>query len=117
MLPYPYAKADCALIDPATIRDRLIEAIIEVDDAVTERYFEGTLPSREYLGRLIVEAFAAGSLIPIVSVSAKTGVGLPELLDALAYCALPPNKVVRKATTESGQEVTLKAEASAPLVA
>jgi elongation factor G len=113
----PDAKAAGALIDPASIRDRLIEAIIEVDDAVTERYFEGTLPTREELGRLIVEAVAAGSLIPIMAVSAKTGVGLPELLDALAYCGLPPGKMVRKATTESGQEVTLKADPDAPLAA
>ena len=41
-------------------------------------------PPTKKLARLIVEAVAAGSLIPIVCVSAKTGVGLPELLDALA---------------------------------
>ena len=59
-----------------TIHESLIESIIEVDEAVTERYFEGTLPTAEELPRLIVEAVAAGSLIPILCVSAKTGVGL-----------------------------------------
>ena len=36
-----------ALIDPERIHDTLVEAIIEVDDAVTERYFEGTMPTAE----------------------------------------------------------------------
>ncbi len=77
------------------LHESLIETIIEVDDEVTERYFEGTLPTEDELSRLIVEAVAAGSLIPIVCVSAKTGVGMTELLDALAQCALPPDKIAR----------------------
>ena len=41
----PPAETDGALIDPHSIHERLIEAIIEVDDGVTERYFEGTMPT------------------------------------------------------------------------
>ena len=47
----------------------------------------------------MVEAMAPGTLIPIVCVSAKPGVGLPEFLDALANCALPPDTMPRKAKT------------------
>jgi elongation factor G len=114
---HPPAKADGALIDPHTIRDSLVEAIIEVDDAMTERYFEGQLPTDEELARLIVESIAAGSLIPVLCVSAKTGVGLTELLDALAQCALPPDKVLRTAKNEAGQDVPIKADPAGPLVA
>jgi elongation factor G len=113
----PSGKADGALVDPASLHDQLIEAIIEVDDAVTERYFEGQLPTDEELSRLIVEAVAAGSLIPIVSVSAKTRVGLNELLDALAECALSPDKAQRNATNEAGQEMVIKADPAGPLAA
>ena len=87
----PPADAAGALIDPAEISESLLETIIEVDEAVTERYFEGTPPTDEEVSRLIVKAVAQGSLIPIVCVSGKTGVGLPELIDALALCALPPD--------------------------
>ena len=73
----------------------MIEAIIEIDEAVTERYFEGQPPTAEEISRLIVQAVAAGNLIPIVCVASKTGVGVPELLDAFALCALPPDKIVR----------------------
>ena len=56
-----------------------------------ERYFEGTPPTDEEIARLIVKAVAQGSLVPMVCVSGKTGAGLPELIDALALCALPPD--------------------------
>ena len=86
------------MVDPAEISESLLESIIEVDEAVTERYFEGTPPTDEEIARLIVKAVAQGSLMPMVCVSGKTGVGLPELLDALvalrpaarrAACARP----------------------------
>jgi elongation factor G len=114
---HPPAQADGALVDPNSLHDSLVEAIIEVDDAVTERYFEGTMPSDEELQRLLVESVAAGSLIPVLSVSAKTGKGLSELLDALAECTLPPDRIERKGTNEAGQEVTIHADESGPLVA
>jgi elongation factor G len=113
----PPAKADGALVDLAAAHESLIEAIIEVDDGVTERYFEGTLPTKEELARLIVESIAAGSLIPVVAVSAKSGVGMPELLDALAQCALPPEKIERTGKNEADQEVPIKVDPAAPLVA
>ncbi len=109
--------ADGALVDVAATHEALIEAIIEVDEEVTERYFEGQLPTEEELARLIPEAIAKGSLVPIISVSAKTGVGVPELLDALSMCALPADKIERKGKGESGDEVSVKADADGPLVA
>jgi len=105
-----------ALIDPAEISESLIESIVEVDEEVTERYFEGTPPTDEEISRLTVRAIVEGSLIPVVCTSGKTGVGVSELLDALASCALPPDAIKRIATKD-GDDVTIKAEADAPLVA
>ena len=105
-----------ALIDPAVISDSLIESIIEVDEEVTEKYFEGEVPSEAELRKLAVQAIAEGSLIPIVCVSAKTGGGVTELLDVLAACALPPAAVTRTGTKD-GDDVTLKPDPAAPLAA
>ncbi|HUY35056.1 MAG TPA: elongation factor G [Pirellulales bacterium] len=113
----PPADTAGALVDPAEIGTPLIESIVENDEDVMGRYFEGTPPTDEELSRLIVEAIAHGSLIPIVCLAAKTDVGVTELLDALAFCALPPGKVFRKATKEDGNEVTLAADPDGPLVA
>ena len=108
---------DGALIDPAEISETLLESIIEVDEEVMERYFEGTQPTEEELARLIVRAIAEGTLIPIVCCSGKTEVGVPELLDALAMCALPPGVLPRTAKDAEGNEVEIKADRAGPLVA
>jgi elongation factor G len=106
-----------ALIDPTSIHDSLIESIIVADEAVMERYFEGTQPTEEELGRLMGAAIADGSLIPIVCVSGKTGAGFPELLDVLSLCCLAPDRIVRKGTKADGSEVEVRSEIGGPLVA
>ena len=50
--------ARCSIRPTST--SALIESIIEVDEEVIERYFEGKLPTDEEIARLIVEAVAAG---------------------------------------------------------
>ncbi len=113
----PPENADGALVDVVATNEALIEAIIEVDEGVTERYFEGQLPTGDELARLIPEAVAKGNLIPVISVSAKTGAGMPELLDALALCALPPDKIERTGKNQAGEEVVIQCDAAGPLAA
>lgn len=120
----PPADASGALIDPNEIHDSLIESIIVADEAVMERYFEGSAPTSEELSRLMIQAIAAGDLIPIVCCSGKTGAGFAELLDAMALCCLPPDKLVRKAARPAGEgaegagePVEVSADPAGPLVA
>ncbi len=108
---------DGALIDPAEISESLLESIIEVDEEVMERYFEGAMPTEQELSGLIVRSVAEGSLIPIVCCSGKTGVGVPELLDAFAMCALPPGTVERTAKDSNNNNVAIQADPAGPLVA
>jgi elongation factor G len=105
-----------ALVDPKAISEPLLESIIEVDEAVMERYFEGTHPTDEELSGLIIRAVAEGTLVPILCCSAKTGVGVAELLDALVMCGLSPADLVRKAK-KGDEEVEVAPDASGPLVA
>ena len=106
-----------AVIDPREIHDGLIESIIEVDEAVMERYFEGTEPTQDELGRLMSLAVATGSLIPILCVSSKTEVGLPELLEGLATCGLAPDAVVREFKQSDGETGSIEPDPSGPLIA
>ena len=110
------ADTSGALIDPNEIHDSLLESIIEVDEEVMGRYLEGTPPTDEELSRLIVRAVAEGSLIPILCCSGKTGVGLSELLDAVALCGLAPDSVPRT-VTKDGAESQTSADPAGPLVA
>lgn len=112
-----------ALLDVTEAHQQLIESIIEVDEALMEKYFEGEEPSHAKVEELTEQAIARGTLIPIVCCSAKTGVGLPELLEVLAHEALPPAHIQRFAHPEGrkaeaeGNEIKLRADSAAPLVA
>ncbi len=113
----PPDDAAGALLDPSRIHESLIESIVMADEALMEAYLEGNMPTPEQLSTLMIQAVAEGSVIPIVCVSAKTGVGVGELLDALAGCCLPPNVLPRTALAADGEQVELKADPEGPLVA
>ena len=111
------ADTQGALVDPAEITESLMESIIEVDEEVMTRYFDGQQPTEEELGRLLSKAVTQGTVIPIVCCSAKTGAGVAEFLEALAACAVPPNAIPHTAKNAGGEEVEVKADAAGPLVA
>jgi elongation factor G len=69
----------------------LIDQIVEEDEELLARYLdEGADPTLEELHTPFEKALRAGHLIPILFVSAKTGAGIPQLLDALAKLAPSP---------------------------
>lgn len=105
-----------AIMDPAEISEPLLESIIEVDEEVMERYFEGTPPTDEELSRLIVRAVKEGTLIPIVCCSAKQNIGVTEVLDAVNTCGLSPADRTVKASKD-GSEIEIEADPNGPLVA
>ena len=108
---------DGVLVDPNEISESLIESIVMADEEVMEQYLEGNPPSREDLSRLMFQAVAEGSLIPVVCVSGKKQIGVKELLDSMATCSLPANQLVRTAKNVEGEEVEVKADPAGPLVA
>jgi elongation factor G len=105
-----------ALINPSDVNESVLESIIEADEAVMEKYFEGEMPSKDELARLTVEAVRQGTLTPIVCISTKADIGLDELLSVLEQAALPPSAITRTAKKD-GDDVTLKPDPSAPLAA
>jgi elongation factor G len=101
-------------VDPAEIRSGLIDAIVEADDALMEKYLaEGTVAADE-LSAAIPKALAAGTLVPIYCTAAKKDkdIGVAELLDALTRFALSPvqgaKRTATKGTGDKAQEVTLQ---------
>ncbi len=71
----------------------LIDQIVEEDEDLLAKYLEdGVDPSPEELHLPFERALRAGHLVPILFVSAKTGAGLPQLLDVLARLAPNPSE-------------------------
>ena len=88
LLGHESGESDFASVSAA--HRALIDQIIEEDDSLMARYLEdGADPSLKDLHAPFERALRAGHLIPILFVSARTGAGVPQLLDALA--ALAPN--------------------------
>jgi elongation factor G len=114
---HPPADTAGALADPKALSDKLLESIIEIDEEVTAKYFDGEVPDDAHLAELTARAVAGGTLIPILCCAGKADVGVSELMDALAVCAPSPLLVARKATDASGKEVELKPDPAGPLVA
>jgi elongation factor G len=113
---HPPATFTGAVMNPAELHDQLVETIVQVDDAALEKYFEGQPPAEDDLKGLMCKAISQGALVPIVCCSAKTGVGLAELLEVLGGCALSPTGHLRIATKD-GAAQTLAADPQGPLAA
>jgi len=72
-----------------------VEAAVEADDELMEKYLEAGEVSGDDLRRAIPKALATGSLVPVFHTVAETGLGVPELLDFLAeYGPSPLDRVV-----------------------
>ena len=95
-----------------SLREKLIEAAAETDDALITKYLEGEELTAEELARGARAAIAAGSLVPVMAGSAGKVIGVRRLLDSMV--SLFPSPVDRPATTDGE---TLKADPSAPLAA
>ncbi|MDR2757412.1 MAG: elongation factor G [Planctomycetaceae bacterium] len=103
--------------DGSKYKDTLIETIVTVDESAMEKYLEGNTPTPEELAVLMQQAILDGTLIPIVCVSSKTKVGFNELLDALAFCGLAPDKILRKTKNHDGEEIEIKTDPNEPVIA
>lgn len=70
--------------------DDLVEGIVVADDAMTERYLGGDVPSTIELEGLLVAGVGDERVFPVVCGSALTGVGLERLLELA--CEVPPRR-------------------------
>ena len=72
---HPPADTSGALFDLKEAHTALIEAVVQVDEEVMAKYFEGVEPDDETVADLMQHALAEEILTPIVCCSAKSGVG------------------------------------------
>jgi elongation factor G len=104
--PPDKAPAGCP-VDLAAARSKLVDAVVEADEALMEKYLmEGTVTPEE-LTAAIPKALSAGTVVPIFCTSAKKDkdIGIQELLDAIVTFALSPAQgKVRTATRGSGDK-------------
>jgi len=104
-------------IQPGEVKGSLMDAIVDADESLMERYLEGAQFSDDEIAHGIEHAIAAGTLIPIFCVSAKTGAGVAEFMTAVAEDGLTPADIVRKAKAPAGDDALIEPKQDGPFVA
>jgi elongation factor G len=81
---FEYVDVPADLADKAAeYRGKLIEAVVELDDAVMEKFFEGEEPDVATIKRLIRKGTMDQAFVPITCGSAFKNKGVQPLLDAV----------------------------------
>lgn len=73
-------------------REFLVEAIVENDDALLERYLEGDVPEPKELGDVLAKGIARCGFFPVLCGSANEAIGTRLLADfIIEECPSPPS--------------------------
>ena len=100
-------------------RSVLVEAIVEEDEALMERYLEGEEISPEELRRALRQACIGSRIVPVLCGSSFKNKGVQGLLDAIVYYLPSPNDLppVKGIDPRTDQEVERELTDEAPFAA
>ena len=100
-------------------RNKLIEQISETDDALLEKYLEGTKPTIDELKQALRKAVIAYKLVPIYAGSSLRNKGVQPLLDAVVDYLPSPLDVppVRGTDPKTAEETVRKPSLQEPFSA
>ncbi|MFC1923979.1 GTP-binding protein, partial [Chloroflexota bacterium] len=103
----------------SSFREKLIEAVAEVDDELTMKYLDGGEISTEEIYRYLGEGVKTGKIVPVLTGSAFQNAGTANLLDAIcSYLPSPKEAAEIAAINPSTKEpVTIEADEKSPLAA
>src|SRR5262249_43338389 len=92
-----------AIVDLVATRTQVMDAVVEVDEKLMEKYLMEEPLTHEEIAAAIPKALVAGTLVSIFCTAGKKDIGVVELLNALADDALSPVEgAARTATPEKG---------------
>ena len=95
-------------------RGQLIEFAAEANEEVLEKYLEGEELSPEEIVQGLLQGIQEGSFFPVLCGCGLKNVGTDLLLQAIEQFGASPLAHEFKAKNASGEEVSIKAEASEP---
>ncbi len=90
----------------AKYRTALIESIVEMDDELMEKYFEGEEPTVEQMKAIIRKATIANEMVPICCGTSYRNKGVQPLLDAIVdYMPAPTDvEAIKGVNPDTGEE-------------
>ncbi|MBA7618248.1 Elongation factor G [subsurface metagenome] len=100
-----------------SFREKLVEAVAEIDDTLLEKYLGGEELSLEELGNGLRQGVVTGKIVPVLVGSAIRNIGIVSLLDAIhSYLPSPKERDVI-IVDDSGKQETMVPSQEAPLAA
>jgi elongation factor G len=98
-------------------RERLVEAVVEIDDELINKYLEGEAIDNEEIFAAIKKSTLAGKLVPVFVGSAFQGIGTQQFLNGICYCLPSPEErdafVAKNVST--GEQEEIKPDSNSPL--
>ncbi len=76
----------------AAAREKLLDAVVEIDDELMSKYLEGEEIAPDQLAAALRKAVAAGAVVPIFATSALTNKGIQPLLDGIVAVTPSPGE-------------------------
>jgi elongation factor G len=100
-------------------RVKAIETLVEMDDALMEKYLEGEELSQADLHQCLKKGVAAGKFAPVVCGSSDKNIGIQPLLNVINICLPSPAEVGSRAgkNPKTGEEETRETKEDAPFAA
>jgi elongation factor G len=98
-------------------REKLVEAAVEIDDELINKYLEGEAISNEEILAAIKKSTIAGKLVPVFVGSALQGIGIQQILNGICYYLPSPEEkdafVAKNVSTGNQEEI--KPDSESPL--
>lgn len=104
------------LQDASQQRQIMIEKLADVSDPIAEQYLEGEEIAPATIVAELRRAVLAGTLVPVLTGSAKRNLGIQPLVDAVVDLLPSPEDVpeIPATATHNGKPVTLEPDADGP---
>ncbi len=97
----------------APLRDMIMEAVAETDDALMNKYFNGEDFTFDEIKKAIRTGVKDGSIYPVYCGSGQNNIGVRSLMDGMAKYLPAPNEIVETAhVASSGEPIEVVQEVS-----
>lgn len=98
-------------------RERLVEAAVEADDELINKYLEGESINNEEIFAAIRKSTIVGRLVPVFVGSSLKGIGTRQILDGIcSYLPSPEEKgAILAKNASTGDQEEIKPDAESPL--
>ncbi len=103
--------------EAASAKEALIEAAVEMDDELMEKYLEGETIAQADIERTLKKAIASKRIMPVFALSATANIGVKEFMDFVADYFPSPVDIGAVEAFEGEKKITVEPKTDAPFSA